>query len=289
MDETPVVQKRELISVSDLLDQSWRLFVTKLFSLVELALLQLGLVVLIVALAIGGVFVFLFFKTELIYFECYAIVALCLILLIYYFMLRAQISLMLAAASIERKSFREYFSLSKGKPGGFFWLLIFQGLAIAGGYVLLLIPGIIIAITSSFCIWIYVLEGPRGLEAIQRSRLYAHNRIWGIIGRTLLLGLIVGAIGEGLQLVTAKSVIASGILGVFYNFLAGAFSICYSYLLYKSASETYDQSFMPKLWYLKLLIAISSLLILCLVAALGYFLFSRYLPPGFLQSFFGFK
>ncbi len=76
-------------------------------------------------------------------------------------------------------------------------------LVVVGGYVLLLIPGIILSLVLIFSRFAYVKEGKKGLSALLRSRDLVKGNWWQVFGAffivsaIMLVGLIVGAIMIG--------------------------------------------------------------------------------------------
>jgi hypothetical protein len=73
------------------------------------------------------------------------------------------------------------------------WISILVTLAVVGGLVLLIIPSIILAIQLVFASYVMVIEGKRGLAALAQSREYLKGYWWAFLGRSILLGLILGA------------------------------------------------------------------------------------------------
>ena len=73
------------------------------------------------------------------------------------------------------------------------WLAILAALAITGGLVMLVIPGIMLAVQLSFASYAFVLEGKRGMAALTQSREYVKGYWWAFVGRNLLLILCLAA------------------------------------------------------------------------------------------------
>lgn len=275
--DTKELDTHSLISVSDLLNQSWEMFRKRFFSFLKITLFQLLLTTLMILLVVLGYFLYTLFPYNLFYLVTYFIVALGLFILLYYFELRIQISLMYVPASDEPQNFMEYFNLSKGKVISFFWLTFLQGLIVFGGTMLFIVPGMLIAIGLAFSSWVYIIEGKKGLSAIQQSRKYAHGRLLGIFGRGLLLGLILGAITGAASYVTVGSNVAYIIITLIVSFIASGFSICFSYLLYKSAAETSYEGYEPKLWHMRTVLAIGVIGILTITTAALFLIFKHFL------------
>ena len=90
----------------------------------------------------------------------------------------------------------------------FYWgLMILQGLLVMGAYVPLLIPGIILAVSFTFAVYVLAFEDIKGFNALMRSREYVKGRWWAVVGRQLYVGLIYIALAI---LVSILSAILSG-------------------------------------------------------------------------------
>jgi hypothetical protein len=123
-----------------------------------------------------------------------------------------------------------------------------------GGFILLIIPGIYLAITYSFVIYIVANEGLKGMEALRASRFYVKGYWWGILGRAIVFGIAIGIIqmlfsaGSIVpQWETIRQSITSGvepeiqsspileIVGTaFTTFIATPLGMIYTFLMYKS-------------------------------------------------------
>jgi hypothetical protein len=70
------------------------------------------------------------------------------------------------------------------------WIAIMVGLAVFGGFVMLIVPGIMLAIALGLSSFVLVLDGKRGLAALAASREYIKGYWWAVFGRMLLVILI---------------------------------------------------------------------------------------------------
>ncbi len=87
-------------------------------------------------------------------------------------------------------------SFAAAKP--FIWPMIITGI-MAGiltliGFILVIIPGIIVAVWLSFSMYIVVVEGKSGADALKASKSYVEGYWWPVFGRLIVIGLIVGII-----------------------------------------------------------------------------------------------
>ena len=127
-------------------------------------------------------------------------------------------------------------ALAKGWPLvlPMFVVALLTGLAILGGLILLIIPGIIFAVWFIFSNLIVVLEGKRGTEALKASKSLVTGRWGAVFGRFVLLVLsilailivigIVAALFRGLGFVVSA---------VFSSFLITPLEAIFLYVLYK--------------------------------------------------------
>jgi hypothetical protein len=103
-------------------------------------------------------------------------------------------------------------------------ILIF--LATFGGFLLLIIPGIIFGIWFSFANFVFVDKGLEVKASMGKSRELVKGRFWAVFGRLFIFGLFSGIVGA------IVSAVPLGI-GMVLTTLAGALFMLPSYLLYK--------------------------------------------------------
>lgn len=118
----------------------------------------------------------------------------------------------------------------------FAWLLILEALAVTGGFVMLIVPGIWLVFAFSFVSYVFVLERRRWLDALRQSKDYVRGYWWAVTGRILLMGIFVIMAGiivqwfTGPTFGTAASTIAAMILSLFTT----PFTALFSYNLYNN-------------------------------------------------------
>lgn len=119
-----------------------------------------------------------------------------------------------------------------------FWpavlISILNILAVLGGFVLLVVPGIILSIGLMFANYVLVVEDKRGMNALTASRDYVKGYWWAVLGRCLLLGAVflgvVLLVYFPLALLLGKAIGAA----LYFAFVLcfSAFGVCYTYELY---------------------------------------------------------
>lgn len=76
--------------------------------------------------------------------------------------------------------------------GSLLWVVLVAGLAVVGGFILLIVPGIFLLLRFYFALIVLVVEGERGTQAMRRSWRLVKGSTWRVLGITLLVALIAG-------------------------------------------------------------------------------------------------
>ena len=116
------------------------------------------------------------------------------------------------------------------------WISILNVLVVVGGLVLLIVPGIILAVGLAFSNYALVIEDRRGFSALMQSREYVRGYWWAVVGRALLVTLIFFA---ALLIIYAPALLILGqaIGSVVYLVLLlcfTAFSMSYTYEIFEN-------------------------------------------------------
>ena len=85
---------------------------------------------------------------------------------------------------------KEIMPKSWKKSGPLFWILFLSGLVNIGGFILLIIPGIIFSVWFSFSQYAFVVDDTRGVAALKRSKELVRGYWWPVFGRTILIMII---------------------------------------------------------------------------------------------------
>lgn len=148
------------------------------------------------------------------------------------------------------------------------FIVVFLTIGIVlGGFILLIIPGIYLAICYTFTQYALFADNKRGMEALRASKFYVKDHWWGILVRVLLFGIATSiiqaifsagsiapqwdtlrqAVSEGLEPQVQTSPILE-ILGNAFAFLVAApLSLIYTFLMYKSLKEVKGEYITTKL------------------------------------------
>ena len=71
----------------------------------------------------------------------------------------------------------------------FLWVTILSGLAVAGGFILLVVPAVIFTIWYRFAAYHCVVDGLRGTAALRASKRLVSGRFWEVLVRVLVSGI----------------------------------------------------------------------------------------------------
>lgn len=96
---------------------------------------------------------------------------------------------------------------------------IVAGIGILIGFILIVIPGLILATLWSVAAPVVVLERPAGLRALGRSRELVRGNAWNVFAVILLLVILVGLIASGIEVAgdaagTAVGLVVRVIVGI---------------------------------------------------------------------------
>lgn len=74
------------------------------------------------------------------------------------------------------------------------WVSLLSGLVVLGGFLLLLVPGVILAVMLSFSRIAVVVDDKRGMDALMWSKELVHGLWWEVFKRLISLGLLLGVV-----------------------------------------------------------------------------------------------
>lgn len=129
------------------------------------------------------------------------------------------------AVADEKLSFREALYRSWPNFGSFLWLSLLMQFIIQGGFMLLVIPGLLFLIWFSFSPFIFADNKERGMNAILKSKAYVEGHFLDVTLRFFLLMLIAGAVS------------AIPMVGPLFLFLFWPFALILTFLVYQDLRE----------------------------------------------------
>jgi hypothetical protein len=134
-----------------------------------------------------------------------------------------------------------------------FWsmllLVIMIGFIIQGANLLLVIPGIFVAVSTILYMYTFVIDGKRNFAALTESYSLVRGRWWGVFGRFLFLALmalicaviylvVIGIVYLLQMLPDVIAVIIGSILGLVLFTFGWTFGNAYMYRLYATLKAT---------------------------------------------------
>lgn len=109
---------------------------------------------------------------------------------------------------------------------------VLVGLAVVGGFILLVIPGIIFYVFFSVSVPVLIVENRRGRAAMSRSWNLVKGHGWHAFGVLLVAGIIVGLISGVLSSIGGSAWVVRWIFTAIAQVLTAPFSALVSVLLY---------------------------------------------------------
>lgn len=128
------------------------------------------------------------------------------------------------------------------KAWGFFWsylwLAILVGIVTIIGYILLIIPGIILTVFYTFAMYVLICENIHGWAAAKKSMDLVKNYWWANFGRLIVMFIVIYLpmmIITGI--VTAIYPPATNLATVLLSLVAMPFAVLYSFKMYQNLKE----------------------------------------------------
>jgi len=109
---------------------------------------------------------------------------------------------------------------------------VLAGLAIVGGFILLIIPGLIVLTHLVCSIPALVVEGKRGRAALSRSWRLVRGRAWPVFGALLVTGILTGLVSSVLTAPVSEGWFARGLLASLASVITYPFTALVVGLLY---------------------------------------------------------
>jgi len=222
----------ELSGIGDLLRKALEIYKPRMWTLIVLTLVMVFLPMLVLAALIGaGALLFLFlpdFRHVILLagiFPASAATIWCA---------NWALTALFTAIADNTCGIKEAFRCAKPVTLAHIWLTMLMGLVIAGGYMLLIVPGVVLTVWFFFAPLILINEDVRGMEALLKSKEYVRGRWLGVCWRLIAIWFI--------------SVVISCIpvIGQLLAFLFIPFSFVCSFLIYQELrSIRADMAFEP--------------------------------------------
>ena len=132
---------------------------------------------------------------------------------------------------------KDAFAETVGKMASLLWIAVLTFLSMLGGFVLLIIPGIIFAIWFSFTADVLVAEGVKGTSALKRSKELVKGHTAEVFARWFVLGLIYIAASLVIGLIFENKSNSYDVANAIVSFVLTPFAAVYSIQMYKNLKE----------------------------------------------------
>lgn len=129
------------------------------------------------------------------------------------------------AVADESLSFREALDRSWPRIGSFLWLSMLLGFIVQGGFLLLVIPGLVFMVWFFFGQFIFADDDERGMNALLKSKEYIKGHFLDVFLRFFILMLIAGSIS------------AIPFVGPLFLLLFWPFALIFIFLVYRDLRE----------------------------------------------------
>lgn len=124
----------------------------------------------------------------------------------------------------------------------YLFILILSCIVALGGSVLLIIPGIIVNTYLMFVVYVFLLEGKRGMDALIQSAWYVRGFWLAVFGRKISIAifafialLIFTAIAGALTFLGGfNSPVLAFLIDLFAFMFIVPFTVCFTYLVYRN-------------------------------------------------------
>ncbi len=116
------------------------------------------------------------------------------------------------------------------------WVMVLTALALMGGFILFIIPGLIFAVWFAFSYFTLILEGKRGAEAMKASKAYVEGHWWQVAGRIGAVALVMIALSIILDFLLAMLMPTQALhkaASALISSLFSPFMLVYMYSMYQ--------------------------------------------------------
>lgn len=213
--KTRLAQGPKMMPIEELFKKSFSLYYQKAFFMIRL----------ILAGWIGGIIIVLVFGAIALALVFWKMVALGIVAILVGALLLIIISLWLQVAlvfSIKEPNgqidIKTLLFSVKDKIVPYFWVTFLKGLMVLGGFILLIIPGIIFSVWFCLVEYAFVFEGKKGFSASWRSKELVKGYGWAVLGRLLafmFLAMIISFIPRVGEIINMLFVMP---FGIFYMY-----------------------------------------------------------------------
>lgn len=188
-----------LPDVSAIFGQTWNIYKQRFGTFLGIIVIPMFIMMIITAIffVAGGSFgiVFLFSKITTGSIGLFVLLAILFLIIIFVIQAWGQTALLYAIKdSSERIGIIESYRRGWHKILSYFWVYLLVGLIVFGGFLLLIIPGIIFAVWFSFAVFILIAENLKGVKALSKSKEYVKGHWWSVFWYLFSIEAIISII-----------------------------------------------------------------------------------------------
>lgn len=229
-------QISSLPGVSDLLKRTWQIYKERIWVFLGIMILPI-LISLGIPLFVSGLSVFISELKQLsILLAMLPLVIFVFVLIAIIINIWARVALLYVIKEREEKiGIKESFAKGWHKIISFFWISLLAGLITIIGFLLFIIPGIILAVWFSLAVYVLVAEGLTGTKALSRSKRLVSGYWWKVFWRFFIIGIIAIVISLTINLISGlvgipKEINLSSVIILLFF---APFATVYTFLIYE--------------------------------------------------------
>jgi len=138
------------------------------------------------------------------------------------------------------------YKAASNRLGALVWTAILGGIIIVVGFIVFIVPGIILAVWYCLAAVIVMLEGKSGFAALKASKAYVSGR-WGKVAWYLVV-LVLVIIGVAILVGIASAILSfvspylGAVLNLIFNIAIVPLGAAYSYVLYETLRNNPQRS-----------------------------------------------
>lgn len=141
-----------------------------------------------------------------------------------------------------------------GKLGAWWWMMMLAGMAVYGGILLFVIPGILASMYFMMVAFVLVDEDWGGMSGLTKSKFYMKENILFVMGRMIVVSLVLMVVYGAVQFIgglvgymvgSGNGDLLAGLGGIIVSVVATPYVLSVQYLLFQAVKarkrgETYD-------------------------------------------------
>ncbi len=235
---------KKMMKISELLSLSFKIYDNKFWSLIGLVLLP-ALMMVAFILIFGLYFLLTTILAKGAILSALILVLVLLSLVAIAFLVIFSVLTKVALALVVRENPSNFSIMDMVKKAkqywkGYFWIAFLGGLLTVLGFMVVIIPGIILAVYFSMATWIFFDHGTRGWAALKQSQAMVSGYWWAVFWRfalpMLILMFVLGLPSSFMEEKSATYNAYSGFTQIISMLLVPFFS-AYAFNIYKNLKE----------------------------------------------------